>query len=161
MSVALSQVTLREGGPLLECRMPRREDQPGEIAILSTACVFAPARGEPLVRLSRSDVPKGLLSGLRWTGQGSLVVPGVPIATWRGADGRSQAVDESSLSIAGLVRGEVRFSGGASSEPAASRVLDWQAPLQSADPPGIVVSGSQLGASGPADQNSQPADSER
>ena len=69
--------------------MPRREDQPGEITILSTACVFAPAAGEPLVRLSGSDMPKGLLDGLRWTGQGSLVAPGVPIA--RGA-GRTAGV---------------------------------------------------------------------
>ena len=107
MSLSLSQVTLRGGGPLLDCRMPRREDQPGEITILSTACVFAPAPGGPLVRFSGADMPERLLGSLRWTGQGSLVAPGVPICHVAGADGRSQAVDESSLSIAGLVRGEV------------------------------------------------------
>jgi hypothetical protein len=46
-------------------------------------------------------------------------------------------VDESSLAIAGLVRSAVGFAGQSTGEPAASRLIRWQAPLQSADPPGI------------------------
>ena len=117
--------------------MPRSEGRAGEIAILSTACVFAPAPGEALVQFSGTAMPERLPGGLRWTGQGSLVAPGVPIVTWRGSDGRNQTVDESSLSIAGLVRSEVGFAGRPSGDPATSRILRWQAPLQSANPPGI------------------------
>ena len=115
----------------------RRASSRCEITVLATACVFAPEPGEPLVRCSGSASPERLLRGLRWTGQGSLVTPHTPILAWRGPDGQQQTVDESSLSIAGLVRSEVGFAGGPSSDPAASRVIRWQAPLQSANPPGI------------------------
>ena len=50
LSLSLSQVTLRDGGPLLECLAPHVEQQPVEIAVQATACVFAPRSGEPLVR---------------------------------------------------------------------------------------------------------------
>jgi hypothetical protein len=116
--------------------MPRGEEQPGEIAILSTACAFAPAPGEPLVRLM-GNLGKPATGNLRWTGQGSLAAPGVPIVTWLGPDGHGETVDESSLSIAGLVRSEVGFAGAASRDAAMSRIVRWQAPLQSANPPGI------------------------
>jgi len=136
LSLNLSQVTLRDGGPLLECLTPHVEDQPVEITVQATACVFAPRPGEPLVRCSGGTSPERLLRGLRWNGQGSLVTPQTPILHWRGPDGQ-QTVDESALSIAGLVRSEVEFAGRPSSDPAASRVIRWQAPLQSANPPGI------------------------
>jgi hypothetical protein len=138
-SITLGQVTLRGGGPLLECRTPRIEEQPGEIAVLATACAFVPEPGVPLVRLMGKEMPGRLLTAIRWTGQGSLVAPQVPILAWRGQDGRQQNVDESSLSIAGLVRSEVGFAGEASNDPAASRLVRWQAPLQSADPPGVAT----------------------
>jgi eukaryotic-like serine/threonine-protein kinase len=135
LALNLSQVTVRDTGPLLECLAPRVDEQPVEIAVQATACVFAPKAGEPLVRCGGKS-PERLLCGLRWTGQGSLVTPKTPILDWRGTDG-SRTVDESALSIAGLVRSEVEFAGKPSSDPAASRVVRWQAPLQSASPPGI------------------------
>ncbi len=135
LSLDLSQVTLRGGGPLLECLAPHVDEQPVEIAVRATACVFAPQPGEPLVRCGGSS-PERLLAGLRWNGQGSLVTPQTPILNWRGAEGQ-QTVDESALSIAGLVRSEVEFAGGPSSDPSTSRVVRWQAPLQSASPPGV------------------------
>jgi hypothetical protein len=61
----------------------------------------------------------------------------VPILAWRGPDGQQQIIDESSLSIAGLVRSEVTFAANASDDPMASRLVRWQAPLQSSNPPGI------------------------
>jgi hypothetical protein len=135
LSLNLSQVTLRGGGPLLHCLTPRVEEQPLEITVRAVACVFAPQSGEPLVCCGGIS-PQRLLAGLRWTGQGSLVTPQTPILNWLGADGE-QTVDESRLSIAGLVRSEVEFAGGRSGDPAASRIVRWQAPLQSANPPGI------------------------
>jgi hypothetical protein len=136
MSLGLSQVTLRDCGPLLEYLTPPADDQPVDITVSSTACVFAPRSGEPLVRCGGSTTPERLLRGLRWTGQGSLVTPQTPILTWRGPEGQ-QTVDESSLSIAGLVRSEVGFFGKPSGDPATSRILRWQAPLQTANPPGV------------------------
>jgi len=65
------------------------------------------------------------------------VAPQVPIIVWRGPGDRERMVDESSLAIAGLVRSAVGFAGQSTGEPAASRLIRWQAPLQSADPPGI------------------------
>jgi hypothetical protein len=152
LTLTLSQSTQRDTGPLLECLASRVEDQLGEISIQATACVFSPKPGEPLVRLmvakmgneetgastdtdlSGSDRLPGMV---RWTGQGSLVPPRVPILIWTGPDGQRQTVDESSLLIAGLVRSDLGFAGESSSDPAASRILRWQAPLQSSNPPGI------------------------
>jgi hypothetical protein len=131
----LAQVTLRGGGPLLECLASRVQEQPVEITVRATACVFAPRSGEPLVRCGGAS-PQRLLAGLRWSGQGSLVTPQTPILNWRGTGGE-QTVDESLLTIAGLVRSEVEFAGGLSSDAATSRIVRWQAPLQSANPPGI------------------------
>jgi eukaryotic-like serine/threonine-protein kinase len=135
LSLNLSQVTLRGSGPLLECLAPHAEEQPVEITVRATACVFAPQTGEPLVCCG-AILPERLLGGLRWSGQGSLVTTQTPILNWKDTSG-VRTVDESALSIAGLVRSEVEFAGGLSSDPAASRIIRWQAPLQSADPPGI------------------------
>jgi eukaryotic-like serine/threonine-protein kinase len=133
----VAQVTLRGSGPLLECRYPQIEVQPGEIAIQATGSVFAPAANMPLVRFSGSDDPERLLQNLRWTGQGSLVTPATAIAAWQGSQGSPKTLDDALVSIAGLVRSEVVFAGGVQAGPAASRAQRWQAPLQSADPPGI------------------------
>ncbi len=137
VSLALSQVTLRGGGPLLECFVTDAKRQPGEISVLATACVFAPEQGWPLVKVHSVDAPRRFLDCLRWTGQGSLVAPLVPILAWHGPDARPRFVDESALTIAGLVRSEVGFADAATSDPSSSRIIHWQAPLQTADPPGI------------------------
>jgi serine/threonine-protein kinase len=137
VSIVLEQVTLRGGGPLLECLVPRLVEQPGEISVLSTACAFVPEPGMPLVRVMGAEMPLQLLGTVRWTGQGSLLAPQVPVLAWRGSGDGEKIVDESSLSIAGLVRSAVGFAGQPSADPAASRLIRWQAPLQSADPPGI------------------------
>jgi hypothetical protein len=137
VSVVLEQVTLRGGGPLAECLLPHVVEQPGEIGVLATACAFVPEPGVPLVRVSGAEMPLALLGSIRWAGQGSLLAPQTPMIVWRGPDGRQRMVDESSLSIAGLVRSAVGFAGQPGADPAASRLTRWQAPLQSADPPGI------------------------
>jgi hypothetical protein len=113
------------------------EDQAGEVAIQAAGCAFVPAAGVPLMLLKGSDRPERLLENVRWTGQGSLVSPGAVIAAWRRPDGGQQALDDAGVSIAGLVRSEVGFAGNSPSQPAHSRIVRWQVPLQSADPPGI------------------------
>ena len=137
LSILLGQVTLRDAGPLLECQMPRIESQPAEIDIVATACAFAPHGNAPLVRLTGRELCERLSAAIHWSGQGSLVTPRSPIIAWRGQDNQDQPLDESTLSIAGLVRSEVGFAGDAANDPATSQLVRWQAPLQSADPPGI------------------------
>jgi eukaryotic-like serine/threonine-protein kinase len=136
-SIVISHVTLRGGGPLLESPTPRGEDRPGDVNVSATACAFVPRSGVPLVRLTGEEPHEQLLTTIHWSGQGSLAASDTAMIAWGGLDGREQPVDESSLSVAGLVRSEVGFAAATSDNPAASRLIRWQAPLQSADPPGI------------------------
>ena len=135
----LSQVTLRDSGPLIECDCPQGEEQPGEISISATGCVLAPRSGISLLLIAAAQSPEPLLRNVKWTGQGSLVLPATGIAAWRRPDGAQQVQDDAAISIAGLVRSSVEFAGRSDEIPAGSRVSHWQAPLQSADDPGADV----------------------
>ena len=147
LSISLDRVTLRGTGPLLECDGTGRDERPhptaaeppppGEISVQASGCVLAPAAGQALLLLAGRDLPAKVLTGIQWTGQGSLVLPETPIAAWRRPDGSQQVLDESGLSMAGLVRGTVVFAGRAEDGPSGSQVLHWQAPSQSSDPPGV------------------------
>ena len=137
VSISLERVTLRDAGPLLECRWRRLGDRPGQISIRAARCAFLPAAATPLILLSGPDSPRRLLENIRWTGQGSLVSPEAVIAEWRDARRRQEVLDDASVSIAGLVRGKVGFAGDVHGGPGASRIIRWQAPLRSTDPPGI------------------------
>ena len=139
--IALGQVTQRGSGPVLECRYRAIEGQPGEISIRAARCAFVPGPGAALLLFDGPDSPQQILRNVRWTGQGSLVSPETVIAAWRGSDGGQQALDETAVSIDGLVRSQVGFAGSAESGPTASRIIRWQAPLQSTDPPGIDPAG--------------------
>jgi len=116
--------------------MPRPETQPGEIAVTATACALVPEAEMPLIHVRGPQMPERLPASIRWSGQGSLLGPRTPVIVWSNAEGQRRILDESALSIAGLVRSEVAFAGKPSDDPAASRLVRWQAPLQSADPPG-------------------------
>jgi len=135
--IALQRVTLRGGGPVLECRCGALDEQPGEISIQAAGCAFVPGPGGALLLFAGSESPERILGSIRWTGQGSLVSPEAVIAAWRLPDGGERALDEAAVSIDGLVRSRVEFAGSADAAAAASRVIRWQAPLQSTDPPGI------------------------
>jgi hypothetical protein len=149
LSISIARVTLRGTGPLLQCDCPRQDERPGqaaaeqppagEIAVEAAGCVLAPAAGQPLLLFAGRSSPVRALAGVKWTGQGSLVLPDGPIVAWRRPDGRQQVLDEGAVSMAGLVRSTVAFAGSAEDGPAASRIVRWQAPLQSADAPGVAV----------------------
>jgi len=139
--ITLGQVTLRGAGPVLECGCQGLEDQPGEISIRAVRCAFVPKPGAALLLFNSADSPQRILGSIRWTGQGSLVSPEAAIAAWRGSDGGQQVLDDAAVSMAGLVRSEVGFAGSAEAGAAASRIIRWQAPLQSTDPPGIDPAG--------------------
>jgi len=131
LSITATQVTMRSSGPLLECRYVGIADPPAEVSIQATRCAFAPARGSALLFLAGGQPPNRLLTSIQWTGEGSLVTPEAAIAAWRKPNGEQRVLDDAALSIAGLVRSEIVFGGQTD-----SRVVRWQAPLASADPPG-------------------------
>jgi hypothetical protein len=134
--LSLSSVTLRDSGPLLECVYSALEQQAGSISIQTNNSVLATNAQSSLLSFVGPVAPERLLSAIEWTGQGSLVVPETMVARWRNAEGRLSVLDDSSVSIAGLVRSTVGFADAADRGPAASRIVRWQAPLQSASPPG-------------------------
>ena len=133
----LSHVTLRAGGPLLECRYARLEDPAGPISIEADNSIFLPVGPSAVVRFSGPGSPARLWENLRWTGQGSLVGSDVAVAQWQSSEGKVQTLDDASAAIAGLVRGEVEFAGRAEEGPEAQRAVRWQAPLNSAEAPGV------------------------
>jgi serine/threonine protein kinase len=140
VSVALLQSTMRQSGPVFACQTSDDAYQPGPVVFQATACIFALADGEALLHWNGSNSPEFVqasLGVLRWTGQGSLVTPNTPIAIWMGEDGKKRGLDEASLSIAGLVRSEVGFAGQESQDPASNRAVQWQAPIQTPEAPGI------------------------
>ena len=137
LRIALLRVTCRGGGPLLECRYRSVADSPGEIAIDAAGCVFAPRVNTALLSFSGPQPPEAILPNISWTGQGSLVSPETTIAAWRSPDGSQRSLDDAAISMDGLVWSEVAFAGDQQSTPAASQIVRWQAPLRSADPPGV------------------------
>jgi len=137
IALRLSHVTLRSAGPLLECRYPRVEESPGAISVQADNSVLMPASRHAIVSFVGPGSPERLLLGLRWMGQGSLVAPDAVVAQWQPPGGKVQALDDSAAAIAGLVRGEVEFAGRAEEGPPSHRVVRWQAPLSSAEVPGV------------------------
>jgi len=134
--LSLARTTLRESGPLLECGQPT-VGPVGKISIETGGCVFSPREGEPLVTLADESSADAVLRRVAWTGQGSLVRPGCPIAGHRDDTGQIQTLPEDLLSIDGLVRGEVEFAGKAQGTASDSRAVRWLAPLRSDEAPGI------------------------
>ncbi len=131
--IRLAQVTLREAESLLDCRGIDPPDSAGAIAIEASGCVLAPRTQAALLVLTADAFPGPLLHEVKWTGQGSVVAGQVVVGRWCGADGTCQTVDDATLSIAGLVRGEVEFAGRFNGQPANSQVLNCQAPLRDSD----------------------------
>jgi serine/threonine protein kinase len=136
VGVGLSNVTLRDSGPLVECRSGQVKSRGGNISVRSNGCAFVTTSGVALLSFTGTDSPQALLDAVYWTGQGSLVSPETAIAAWQPPRGPTEVLDDAGVSIAGLVRGRVEFAGPLSAGPQASRIVEWQAPLLSSDPPG-------------------------
>jgi hypothetical protein len=134
--LAMQQTTIRGGGAL-GCRFGPANDPHGRVSIVSDGCVFAPADGKSLLRLTGQAAPRGLLASIRWSGDGALITPTAPLATWIKANGKSETINTASLEIDGLVRSQIKFAGPVSDVPAGSQAVRWQAPLRTIDPPGI------------------------
>jgi hypothetical protein len=66
-----------------------------------------------------------------------LILPEAAVAAWRNTEGEVRQLDDSLVSIAGLVRSKVEFAGPRESGAEANGVVRCQVPLRSASLPGI------------------------
>jgi hypothetical protein len=137
--VALTHTTTRGESAVLECRYKQHKPPFGQIriSVADSALVTNPRGG--LLIFAGPTRPDELLRAVSWSGQGSLVTPETTVAVWRSRPNREQALAEDELDVDGLVRSDVQFEGSADGRLTASRITDWQAPLQSAEAPGANV----------------------
>ena len=136
VTISLDHVTTRGDSAVIECRYGQLGDACGPIAISAAECVLDCNPQGGLLVFSGSQQPDSLLRSTHWDGQGSLVTGRTAVALWRRGARRPEVLGDEALEVAGLVRGDVEFAGRAEGSPAASRVIRWQAPLRSANPPG-------------------------
>jgi len=135
--LSLRRTTLRGASAILECRYADIDDEPGNISIRSRDCAFAPSQGGALLVFRGKPNPAALVSALHWAGQGSLMTPEAAVVHWQAKDDQTHELAEEGLDVAGLVRNEVGFAGEVDAGVAASRVVRWQVPLRSPEPPGV------------------------
>ncbi|HIQ21521.1 MAG TPA: hypothetical protein EYH34_09855 [Planctomycetes bacterium] len=135
--LSLRRLTVRGGGPLVECRYQNLDEKPGRVTIRAAGCVFFLERDLPLLRFVGPQPPDPLVAAIRWTGSGSVLAAQGLVAAWIRPGSGAQKLDDSSLAIAGLIRSELTFAGPLSNEPRDSRTTGWQGPLLSPDAPGI------------------------
>ena len=138
VKLTMSHVTLRGAAGLLECRYGELGAAPGRLAVEASNCAFVPAEGQGLFLFRGEAHPEPLFEQLVWTGQGSVLARESPLALWERAQGQALAAAEESIQAEGLVRTDVGFAGDAEESPGASRIVRWQVPLRSTDPPGIA-----------------------
>ncbi len=141
VTIALNHVTARGDSAVLECRYDRLEEQLGPIIITADDSALDGNPRGGLLLFTGSQRPDPLMRVIRWSGAGSIVTERTAVAVWRNAGKRQQVLPEDELEIAGLVRSQVEFAGSADGPPSASRVVRWQVPLRSSDPPGADTNG--------------------
>ncbi len=137
ITLAMNHLTLRNATGLLECRYDELAQAAGGVSIQADDCAFVPSAGGGLLVFKGAAHPAPLIEHLTWTGQGSVLARETPVALWHGADGKTRAATEETIQVDGMVRTEVGFAGEAEEGPGASRIVRWQAPLRSTEPPGI------------------------
>jgi hypothetical protein len=142
--LSATHVTLREAEGLLSVQADEGQAEAGKITIEAASCAFMPSAGSGLLVFSGSREPRPWLNQLQWTGQGSVLAQQAPLALYYAGQGSVQVAGEEDIRVEGLVRSDVGFAGDKDSSPAASRVVRWQVPLQSPDPPGITENGPTL-----------------
>lgn len=136
LTLTLDRVTTRGDSSVLECRYARSDASAGHIAIAASDSALDTKAGGGLLWFVGQSRPDDLLKSIVWNGQGSLVTPTTAIALWQRGSKKPQTLAEDELEIGGLVRSRVDFAGSAQGPPTASRVVHWQVPLRSDDPPG-------------------------
>jgi hypothetical protein len=137
----LSRVTSRESGAVLACANAGAGEAAGTATIAADQCVLAPVDGTALIEVESAEPPAGLVQSVRWSGQGTLIAEAAPLVIWQDANGQRRSLDETELDVGGLVRSPLEFAGPAEKGPAASRLVRWQGPLRSSEPPGALAGG--------------------
>jgi serine/threonine-protein kinase len=141
VTIALIHATARGDSAVLECRYDRLEGQLGSIAVTADDSALDGNPRGGLLLFTGNQRPDPLLRAIRWSGAGSIVTERTAVAVWRNGGKRQQVLPEDELEIAGLVRSQLEFAGSADGPPSASRVVRWQVPLRSSDPPGADTNG--------------------
>lgn len=136
IAISLDHATMRGDSAVLECGYGRLDEPIGPITITANDSALAGNPQGGLLVFTGAQRPDRLLKAITWNGSGSLVTEHTAVAVWRGGTRNRQTLSEDDLEVAGLVRSRVEFSGSAEGPPSASRVIRWQGPLRSADPPG-------------------------
>ncbi|MHB8900911.1 MAG: hypothetical protein ACYC6Y_19360, partial [Thermoguttaceae bacterium] len=137
IDLVLKNVTLRQAASVLEVHDSGPVQKSATISIDARLCVFEPGAAGGLLRFFGAAAPAGLAEAISWTGEGALLTPGLPVAQWIDASGKITALNEEAFSMAGLVRSPVEFAGPFEPAVASSAAIRWQAPLPTADAPGI------------------------
>ncbi len=135
LAVNLERSTIRGANAVLECRYRKVIANPAAVSLESRDSVFA---GDgALLAFEGPDPSEDWLPAFRWRGQGSVLEDRMAELRWRDPRGTEQPLDNARLSIEGLVRSALEFAGPPGAGPAASRLIRCQAPLRSAELPGI------------------------
>lgn len=135
--LSLSRVTLRGARSLVRIGCDEIPESLGHLEIEAGGCAFVLPAAAALVLFQGEERPGPLLRALRWSGQGCVISPRSRLSIWRMPEGRMLAAADDSVPIEGVVRGEVGFAGSPHDSAAGSRIVRWQAPLISQQPPGI------------------------
>lgn len=137
LALALSRVTLREAAGVVDLTYDDLDAAAGQVTVQALDCAFILPPAAGLLVYRGEEKPGPLLQQLHWTGQGSVLSRQARLALWRNVDGVIRAAAESAVPVEGLVRTDVGFAGEIDAEAARSRIVRWQAPLRSSQPPGI------------------------
>jgi serine/threonine-protein kinase len=133
----LRHCTVRGAACVLDLSAPRGDSAAGAVHVDARECVFAPHEAGTIVHVTGGVTPADVLRSLTWQGEGSVVARKIPVVLWSAASGQRRTVGDGKLPIEGLVRTELGFAGEADEGPDASRLVRWQVPLRSGQPPGI------------------------
>ncbi|HEX3871159.1 MAG TPA: hypothetical protein VHV77_12020, partial [Pirellulales bacterium] len=137
LELIVSHVTLRDASALLLCRYDALPADPGQLIITAKDCALIPNADGGVVLFVGSAQPASLLRALEWTGHGSVIAQHAPLARWLDSEGVPHSAPDDAVAAAGLVRSDVGFAGEKTEGPSGSRIVRWQVPLQSTEPPGI------------------------
>ncbi len=136
IKLLLESVTTRGDTAVLAIQNARGLGKPGPIVVTASGCALAGTSRDGLISLVDAPTSGPLIDAIRWSGQGSVVSPRMPMLTSQSPSGGTTPLADDRLAVAGIVRGELEFAGRADGPPADSRVMRWQVPLRSAEPPG-------------------------
>lgn len=145
VTLSMDHTTLRDAGALVECHAATVSETPGRLTVHATDCVLFPSKLGAVFYFAGPMAPDPLMAAISWTGEGSVIAPGAQLLAWlRTGATRAIPLSDAELDVAGLVRNDAGFAGAAATGPGGSRIVRWQVPLHSAEPPGVREAGLAL-----------------